>query len=207
MDNIQNEEIETSQNNQEELDTSQNKQEDLDSNQEEDDTSKNESTDNVDELNKKVKELEEKNKRLQARAQKGEVKSKENEAKFYAAQKGLEKQGVQQVPTDPVDTIRLFNSLKDYSPEEVDIIAKHSKMLGKDLVETAKDEDVQLLIEAKREKIKNEKANPVPGTRQDTSDKTFEDWKVEDVQKLSQNPTKENIQKMSEYIKWMRTRK
>lgn len=198
MENIQNEE----------LDTSQNKQEDLDSNQEEDDTSTNDSTDTMDveELKQKVAELKAKNSQLYERAKKGEVKSKENEAKFLAAQQGLEKQGVQ-VSTDPVDTIRLFNALKDYSSEEVDIIARHSRMLGKDLVETAKDEDVQLLIEAKREKTKNEKANPIPGTRQDMSDKTFEDWKVEDIQKLSGDPTKENIQKMSEYIKWQKTRK
>ncbi len=196
MEHINNEEIETSKNN----------QEDLDSNQEEDTTSTNDST-NVEELKQKVAELEEKNKQLYERAKKGEVKSKENEAKYLAAEQGLEKKGINTDSSDPIETIRLFNSLKDYSPEEVDYIAKQSKVLGKDLIETAKDEDVQLFISAKREKLKNEQANPIPGTRQEINDNTFENWTTEDIKKLSVNPTKDNIAKMSKYIAWAKTQR
>ncbi len=202
MENIQNEEIETSQNN----------QEDLDSNQEEDDTSTNESTEDtndVDVLKQRLAELEEKNKQLYERAKKGEVKSKEHEAKYLAAQQGLKKQGVkvESVSSDPIETIKLFNALKDYSQDEIEYLAKQSKVLEKDLVETAKDEDVKLFIQAKREKLKNEKANPIPGTRQDMTDKNFDDWTPEDIQKLSENPTPENLKKQGEYIAWMKSRR
>ena len=204
MDKIQNEELETSQNQEEDLDSK---------DQEEEETSqKNEttdSTDDVEELKKKVVELEEKNKQLYERAKKGEIKSKGNEAKLIATKNELEKQGVRKedTPSDPVNAMKLFHALKDFSPEEVEYMSKQARVLGKDIIEVAKDDDIKLFIEAKREKIKNDKASIVPGSRQSTTEKSFSDWTANDIQELTSNPNKENIAKLDEYRQWARKQK
>ena len=108
---------------------------------------------------------------------------------------------------DPMDTIKMFNALKDYSPDEIETLSKQAKVYGVSLTEVAEIEDVQLLLKAKREKIKNEQANPIPGTRQEPSSTDFSKWTAEDRQKLTSNPTKENIAKLGEYTSWLKSQR
>ena len=108
---------------------------------------------------------------------------------------------------DTMETIKMFNALKDYSPDEIETLSKQAKVYGVSLTEVAEIEDVQLLLKAKREKIKNEQANPIPGTRQEPSSTDFSKWTAEDRQKLTSNPTKENIAKLGEYTSWLKSQK
>jgi hypothetical protein len=156
--------------------------------------------DSSNELEEKYKELEEKNKQLFERAKKAEIKAKELEAKSTIEHKEV----IRQETTDPLEVVKLAQGLKDYSVEEVELISRQAKALGLGLLEAKDHEDTQILIQAKREKIKKDAANPTPTNTQPANDKSFEDWSSDDISRLTSNPTKDNIEKLNEYNAWAR---
>lgn len=191
--------------NTEELETSQNPAE---GESPEEDTSQNESTEDVEELKNKIAELEDKlsqsesaNKQLFERTQKSTLKAKELEAENFAKENKIEK------TNDPLESLRLYSALKDYSKDEIDIISRQARALESDLIEAAKHEDTQVLINAHRAKVEKDNTTPSPSSRQDMSEKSFDEWTPEDIKKLTQNPNKENINKLDEYRRHMRTKR
>lgn len=192
-------------NNNEELETSKNPEE---GKTPEGDTSQNESTENVEELKNKIAELEDKlskseraNKQLFERTQKSTLKAKELEAENFAKENKIEK------TNDPLESLRLYSALKDYSKDEIDIISRQARALETNLIEAAEHEDTQVLINAYRAKVEKDNTTPSPSSRQDMSEKGFDEWSPEDIKKLTQNPTKENINKLDEYRRYMRTKR
>jgi hypothetical protein len=192
-------------NNNEELETSKNPEEGKTL---EGDTSQNESTENVEELKNKIAGLEDKlsqsesaNKQLFERTQKSTLKAKELEAENFAKENKIEK------TNDPLESLRLYSALKDYSKDEIDIISRQARALETNLIEAAEHEDTQVLINAYRAKVEKDNTTPSPNSRQDMSEKGFDEWSPEDIKKLTQNPTKENINKLDEYRRYMRTKR
>jgi len=100
-----------------------------------------------------AKELELKNKQLYERAKKAELKAKELEALLHIKEESKNKQDKVE-ENNPVEFIKMAQVLKDYSLEEIDLLGKQAKAMGITLIEATKDEDTQLLIQAKREKLK-----------------------------------------------------
>ena len=191
-------------NNNEELETSKNPEE---GKTPEGDTSQNESTENVEELKNKIAELEDKlsqlesaNKQLFERTQKSTLKAKELEAENFAKENKIEK------TNDPLESLRLYSALKDYSKDEIDIISRQARALETNLIEAAEHEDTQVLINAYRAKVEKDNTTPSPSSRQDMSEKVLI-MVSEDIKKLTQNPTKENINKLDEYRRYMRTKR
>lgn len=189
--------------------TSKNENEDLSSNVSEE-SNKNEFSSN--DLSKELENIKNINKQLYERAKKAELKYKEIEARAFAKKDNdnntKEPDGTSKENHSGFDTfemLKLFSTLKNYSDEEIELIRKQAKVLNVDIAEAVKDEDLNLLIEFKREKLKKEQANIKPNSRQ-SGDKSFENWTDEDIIKLSSNPTKENIQKLDEYRRWHRTK-
>lgn len=191
--------------NTEELETSQNPAE---GESPEEDTSQNESTEDVEELKNKITELEKSNQELEStnkqlfeRTQKSTLKAKELEAESFAKKNKIEK------PNDLLESLKLYSALKDYSKDEIDIISRQARALESDLIEAAKHEDTQVLINAHRAKVEKDNTTPSPSSRQDMSEKGFDEWTPEDIKKLTQNPNKENINKLDEYRRYMRTKR
>lgn len=153
-------------------------------------------------------ELELKNKQLYERAKKAELKAKELEALLNASKKSKPKAEPKATveKQDPIEFIKMAQTLKDYSTDEVDIISRQARALGVDLLEAIKDEDTQLLIEAKRNKIKKEETKPLPTNTQGGNDKSYADWTTADIKKLTSKPTPENIEELNKYNQWARTR-
>ncbi len=152
-----------------------------------------------------AKELELKNKQLYERAKKAELKAKELEALLHIKEESKNKQDKVE-ENNPVEFIKMAQVLKDYSLEEIDLLGKQAKAMGITLIEATKDEDTQLLIQAKREKLKKEQTNPLPTNTQSGNDKTYADWTQEDIKKRTSNPTPENIEELNKYNQWARTR-
>ena len=155
-------------NNNEELETSKNPEE---GKTPEGDTSQNESTEDVEELKNKIAELEDKlsqseraNKQLFERTQKSTLKAKELEAENFAKENKIEK------TNDPLESLRLYSALKDYSKDEIDIISRQARALETNLIEAAEHEDTQVLINAYRAKVEKDNKNPSPSSRQDMSE-------------------------------------
>jgi len=110
----------------------------------------------------------------------------------------LEKKVGKSAETPVEDIARTVHALKDYSAEEVNTIFRQAKALGVSPLEALKNEDVGLLIQAKREKVAKESKTPEPTNRQSMEDKPFSDWKLEDIETS-------NIDKLSEYYNWMKS--
>lgn len=66
---------------------------------------------------------------------------------------------------DTVQLMQTVHSLRDYSPEELEIISRNARGAGISLVEASKLEDVQLTIQARREKVAKESKIPEPTFR------------------------------------------
>ena len=106
-----------------------------------------------------------------------------------------------------MESLRLYSALKDYSKDEIDIISRQARALETNLIEAAEHEDTQVLINAYRAKVEKDNTTPSPSSRQDMFEKGFDEWSPEDIKKLTQNPTKENINKLDEYRRYMRTKR
>jgi len=144
-------------------------------------------TSNKGELASKYTEQE---KQLFERAKKAEAKVKLLEH--------LEKKVEKSAETPVEDIARTVHALKDYSAEEVGTIFQQAKALGVSPLEALKNEDVDLLIQAKREKVAKSSKTPEPTNRQSMEEKQFSEWRMGDIENS-------NIDKLSEYYKWMKS--
>lgn len=132
----------------------------------------------------------EREKQLFERAKKAEAKNK----LFERLEKKVEKSS--ETPVE--DIARTVHALKDYSAEEVGTIFKQAKALGVSPLEALKDEDVNLLIQAKREKVAKSDKTPEPTNRQSIEEKPFSEWKIDDIESS-------NVDKLSKFYDWMKS--
>lgn len=126
-----------------------------------------------------VEELLEKNKQLWARLQKAEKKLKEGQSS--------EKKTVpteQPTQLDPIELAKTVKELSQYSPEELDYIKLISSAKGVSLQEALRSDEVQLYIQARREKVEKESKNLNPSSRQPSSEKPISELPVEEVGNL-----------------------
>ena len=85
--------------------------------------------------------------------------------------KNSEDEEIWETTNDPMDTIRLGKSLKDYSEEETEFIIQNAPTKNiKGIMDAEKNEMVRLAIQAKREKVAKEKSL-APNTNQPESEK------------------------------------
>ncbi len=134
----------------------------------------------------------EQEKQLFERAKKAEAKVKMLEH--------LEKRVEKSTETPIEDIAKTVHALKDYSATEVETIFKHAKALGVSTLEALKDEDVGLLIQAKREKVAKESKIPEPTNRQASEDKPYSNWNLDDI-------SKSNLDSLSKYYDWLKEQK
>lgn len=149
-------------------------------------------------------EIVEKNKQLFARAKKAEEAKKRLEAENLLLKKKLEeltktKETGEKKDIDVVNLIKMISALKDYSPEELEYISTISKAKNISLEEAARSEEVQLYIQARREKVSKEKAPP-PTSKSVPSKKPFSEWTLEDLKRAS-------IEEIEEFRKWAKEQK
>jgi len=142
-------------------------------------------------------------------SQKGDAKYSENEKQLYERAKKAEAKAkrlehlekkVEEKTSDttPVEEVaKTVHALKDYSAEEVETIFRQAKVLNVSPLEAIKNEDVALLIEAKRAKVAQESKTPEPTNRQDTEEKDFSQWSGQDIEKASM----ENLSKYYDFLK------
>lgn len=144
------------------------------------------------------------NSQLYARAKKAEEELKKERAKTasYEQQEKVEKKFSEQ--QDPVELAKSVQVLKDYSPEELDVIKQQSQALGVSPVEAAQNEDVQAIIEKRREKKEVEESNPTPTNRQEPPSEDFSQWTPETVEKKFKENTEEARKQIDEYYKWLK---
>jgi hypothetical protein len=161
------------------------------------------------ELNKELtsEELREKNKQLFARVKKAEEKAKrleaellrrEIEAKKKAEEKSKEEK--KEISSDIADLVKKISALKDYSPEELDYISLISKAKNIPLEEAARSEEVQLYIQARREKVAKQTQPPPPSTKTLPEKKDFSEWTSEDIRNAS-------LQELEEFRKWAKAQR
>jgi len=141
-------------------------------------------------------------KQLYERAKKAEAKLKKQEldeksSKENTSNKETSKD-MSQVPTEEI--AKTVHALKDYSPEEVDTIFKQAKNMNVSPLEALKDEDVELLIQAKRAKVEKESKTPEPTNRQSSEEKDFSEWTAKDV---NDKP----IEEVTKYYDWLKKQK
>jgi len=170
----------------------------------EDTTSQKESESNSDDdLN--VEDIKAKNRQLYERTKKAEQKAKEEEAKrLMLEKKSKGESSSQQEKVESVDAndiAKTVVALKDYSPDEIDYIFEQAKFKNKNPLEAAKDEDVQLFLEAKRKKKERELSTPKPSTKQGSNKKPVEEWTNEDLRKASKNQDWDAIDKFRKWAK------
>ncbi len=129
-------------------------------------------------------------KQLYERAKKAEAKAKRLEH--------LEDKVKQPETATPTEDIaRTVHALKDYSADEVDTIFRQAKVLNVSPLEALKNEDVALLIEAKRAKVAQESKTPEPTNRQSTEEKDYSQWTSQDIE----NAGMENLTKYYDFLK------
>lgn len=149
----------------------------------------------------------EKNRQLYARVKKAEAEKKKLEA-MVEAQKATKTE--KSVPASGDNTPNVFelakqvNALKDYSAEELEVIDRQAKAFGMSHLEASKHEDVQTLISAKREKLKELNSVPAPSSRQSADKVDVSQLSPIDIAKL--NPGNTNDLKIIEaYNQYRRT--
>ena len=157
----------------------------------EDQTSeKGESTDTV--ATEEKDQYSDREKQLYERVKRAEAKAKMLE---HLEEKTQE---VSKDPDVPIQNIaKVVHGLKDYSADEVDTIFRQAKALGVSPLEAAKNEDVDLLIKAKREKVERENKTPEPTNRQSSEGKSFDQWTSGDLEGASLD----QIEKYREHLR------
>ena len=99
------------------------------------------------------------------------AKKLEEENNSLKSKKNSEDEEIWETTNDPMDTIRLGKSLKDYSEEETEFIIQNAPTKDiKGIMDAEKNEMVRLAIQAKREKVAKEKSL-APNTNQPESEK------------------------------------
>jgi len=160
------------------------------------------------ELNEELtsEELREKNKQLFARAKKAEETKKRIEAELMRREieekKNAEKKSEEKekVSPDMTDLVKKISVLKDYNPEELDYISLISKAKNISLEEAARSEEVQLYIQARREKVAKQTTPPPPSTKTLPEKKEFSEWTSEDIKSAS-------LQDLEEFRKWAKAQR
>ncbi len=142
-------------------------------------------------------DIEAKNRQLYERTKKAEQKAKEEEAKRLMLEKKT-KEATGEAP-DAQQLAKTVVALKDYSTDELDYIFKQAKFLNVDPLDAARDDDVKLFLEAKRERKERELKTPEPSTKQSTSKKDVSQWTNEDLRNASEN---QDWEALDEFRKW-----
>ena len=179
------EEIETSQNNPNEESTSEN----------------DESTDSGTE--DEQGDLSEKNRQLYARVKKAEAERKKLEALLHAERAA--KKEANPVPAsgdnspNVIELAKQISTLKEYSSDELEIIDRQAKALGLSHLEASKHEDVQTLISAKREKLKEVNSVPTPSTRQPLESIDISGLTAVDIARLKPNSNPQDAEIIKRY--------
>ena len=95
------------------------------------------------------------------KVQKGLYKTKYEELKSKLPT-NPEPKKIEAIPAyDPIELVKLANTIKDYSSDEIELITRFAKSSSpKDLIEATNNEWVKTAISAKREKL--EKDNKIP---------------------------------------------
>lgn len=150
-----------------------------------------------------VEDIKAKNKQLYARAKKAEKKLKEKDAKLKMNEKEEDEEAEEksEYTSDPRNIAKTVVALKDYSADEIDYIFEQAEYKGISPAKAAEDKDVQLFLEAKREKRSKEEKTPKPSTKQSPAQKDYSQWTNEDLRKASEN---ENWDAIDGFRKWAR---
>lgn len=151
-------------------------------------------------------DIEAKNRQLFERAKKAEEKAKEEEAKRLMLEKQSSKVAEQATgeSLDPSDLAKTVVALKDYSQDEIDYIFKQAKFMNVPPLEAAKNDDVQLFLEAKRERKERSEKTPEPSTKQSPVNKDVSQWTNEDLRNASE---REDWDAIDAFRKWAKTQK
>jgi len=149
-------------------------------------------------------ELREKNKQLFARAKKAEEVKKRLEAELMRREieekKKSEEKPEEKVSPDMTDLVKKISALKDYSSEELDYISLISKAKNIPLEEAARSEEVQLYIQARREKVAKQTTPPPPSTKTLPEKKEFSEWTSEDIKNAA-------LEDLEEFRKWAKAQR
>jgi hypothetical protein len=161
------------------------------------DTSVEETTENSRE------DIEAKNRQLYERAKKAEERAKEEEAKRLMLEKESGKVAKQATgeSLDPSDLAKTVVALKDHSTEEIDYIFKQAKFMNVSPLEAARNEDVQLFLEAKRERLERSEKTPEPSTKQSPSKKDVSQWTNEDLRQASERQDWDAIDQFRKFMR------
>jgi len=147
----------------------------------------------------KIAAIKEKNKHLFIRAKKAEEKARRFEAELFAIrQQEKKKETPTLVSPDIADLVKKISVLRDFSPEELDYISLISKAKNIPMEEAVKTPEVNLYIQARREKVEKESKVPKPSTKQAPSVKEYSDWTDGDVRKAS-------IEELEKFRAWMKS--
>jgi hypothetical protein len=146
-------------------------------------------------------DIKAKNRQLYERATKAEQKAKEEEAKRLMLEKESGKVAKQATgeSLDPSDLAKTVVALKDHSPEEIDYIFKQAKFMNVSPLEAAQNEDVQLFLEAKKERRERSEKTPEPSTKQSPTQKDVSQWTNEDLRNASE---REDWDAIDQFRKW-----
>ena len=114
------------------------------------------------------------------------AKKLEEENNSLKSKKNSEDEEIWETTNDPMDTIRLGKSLKDYSEEETEFIIQNAPTKDiKGIMDAEKNEMVRLAIQAKREKVAKENKVPSP-----SSSGGFEEKSPEEIAKMDRDEHK-----------------
>jgi len=123
----------------------------------------------------KTEQYTENEKRQYARAKKAETENKELKARLkeLETKEVVEEKDIKAdpKPTNPLDTVKLVNALKDLDDVEIEqaqMIADYKKI---SLTEAVKDEGFKLFFDAKRDKDKQDNLSQKPNGKQGGIDK------------------------------------
>ena len=138
---------------------------------------------------------------LYARVKRAEAELKKERAKS-ASQEKIEQKFSEQ---DPYELAKTVQALKDFSPEEIDVIKRQATVLEITPAEAASNEDVQAIISHRREKLQAEQTNPTPTNRQEPQGEDFSSWTPETVEKKF-NEGDAGRKQIDEYYRWLKSK-
>jgi len=143
-----------------------------------------------------LEELQRQLKEYKARMEHHKKKQRELEVKIQELSKNTPKEskkGSEELSV--LDLAKKVSALKDYAPDEIDFLEVIAKGKGIDPVEALNTDEFKLFLQAKRQKVAEESKVPQPSTKQAPSQKTYQDYTPEDVEKL---PLDERLK----YFQW-----
>ncbi len=153
-------------------------------------------------------DVSEKNRQLYARVKKAEAERKKLEALLNAER--ASKQEKQPVPAsgdnkpDVFELAKQISALKDYTSDELEVIDRQAKALGLSHIEASKHEDVQTLISARRERLKEINSVPTPSTRQPIDKIDLSSLTPMDIAKLRPTESTQDAELIKKYNEFHR---